>query len=279
MSYRVVSADPNGKLHFANDSYYNAPRIIFGTLDESKKVFSSSLSDWCRDILVYSYADYLIKKHSRKRIHNGDLYIFKDNPFIRAQFVLMFPEKMSDYYPDAVDGKSIKHAVKLLNKLEKTLKWKRTKLQRCIKPRSCAKGTKLWLITGSRCWVNNPYFMYIYLAVFKVMVGWPEDLKYGTKTVQDLFVLAKKKLTNGYPQYEHMPEWLDVVRHRKEIFEGFTTKTLYTNENAIKSGESLFYGLGIHTFLNLPGALRRVVSDDGVLLSARAKKWCDANIE
>lgn len=266
--YKIVP-NKSKNVTFDNAMIYTSPKIATGIMDKKKKTFTEVTYGWCRDILIYDYTDYFIRKRSKGPV-DSELLDFPSNPFNRTQLLMIAPSKMEK---SVLNGDALKHTLMLLNKLEKSLKWRRTKAYECKTKPSWGAKSRIWAIEGSKCWVNNPYLMYIYLAVFKVMFGWHAPGKYNTKTVQELFVYAHMKLRNEYTQYEYMPEWLDIIKDRAKLFRGFTTETLYSNKETIENQEAALYSLGVHCIFKSCTRLKNVISSGNVKLFDRVQKW------
>ncbi|RLI53445.1 MAG: hypothetical protein DRO87_11655, partial [Candidatus Thorarchaeota archaeon] len=178
--------------------------------------------------------------------HRSKEVVFKKDPFVRTAFAILMPDISQKTFSGCRD-----RMLSLLHPFERARHWKRTQIytgdELSIKPRKPPGSAAL--VIGSTCWVNNPFFLYIYLAVFK---GFYKNLATGmeeirkAKTLQRYFDMLESR--SSMFQYKNASLWLDVIKDRRRIFKDFSVKdmaVLYEHEDMSGPKEAA-YGFGIY---------------------------------
>ena len=137
----------------------------------------------------------------------------------------------------------VESAVRLLNTLEKANKWKRTCGFEIDKAVSQNEGDRVHepfskyntvYIVGSKMWINNMYFMYMYVLLIRAFLD--DDTGY-LKDADTLpkFIKAVIKTTddNGDPitstisYTQGLNHWETVFKNRRKLFRGFKPLSTY----------------------------------------------------
>jgi len=229
---------------------YSHNVFVLGDFDPDKKLFTEHKYTDCRDIFVHSYNRWVYDQEYNE-IDQDDKPVFKQNPFDRAVFALC----LGDTTPAEFDKKREK-ILSLLHPFEKVRHWKRTKIYTgnaiTVNSSNISKDNTIALVIGSRCWVNNPFFLYIYSAVFK---GFMHPLSSSevhvqqirnASTMQEYFNRLEE---GGYYQYENASLWLDVIKDRKKLFKHFTIEDMAIRKRAADNIEPA-YGYGIYELVD-----------------------------
>jgi len=270
---------------------YKSTYILLGRLNEKGKVFEKNNVSSCRDVLVDTfksdYRFYYLKKlgisHIKRESEESGLIpvgVINKDKTVFGIFSSIKSQKELD--------RCLNKLLRLLNKFEKSVKWKRTVYHNLsIKDMYLRRTTNgLKLVIGSKCWSTNPFFLYIYLAAFKLFTYYHHE-KMPSKfikaievaeTLQEVFEAAEKHMSMLYGQYSQASRWLKVIRKRRKIFKGFTTNDLcftkeYTSEGMpiLESVDSV----GIHCLFNIHcrPEIRRIVNSKGVNLLKRIDSY------
>ena len=272
---------------------YKATYILLGKLNKDGKTFEENNTSTCRDFLVdtfkrdyrFSYLERLGIRHTKRKesdlipvgVINKDKTVFGIFSNTKSQKEL---------------NRCLNKLLQLLNKFEKSVKWKRTVYHELSIKGTYLKRTSngLKLVIGSKCWSTNPFFLYIYLAAFKLFTYYHHE-KMPSKfikaievaeTLQEVFEAAEKHMSTPHYQYSRASRWLKVIRKRVKIFKGFTTNDLcftkeYTSEGMpiLESGMPILESVGIHCLFNIHcrPEIRRIVNSKGVNLLKRIDSY------
>lgn len=253
-----------------SERVYSGTTFVIGDYDPGTRTFQERSHAFCRDIVANDYQKWACGEQYR------DDSPFSENPFNRTTFAICCFNKMSD----DVFKKRCKRILELLHPFEKELHWKRTKIfygddiTTSFKQR---KKDQLAFVLGSKCWVQNPIFIFPYLAVFK---GFLYNLFNGnahnqalrdTSSLQEYFEYLAKY---NRQQYTHAYKWMDVIRDRRKLFKDFTRKDLSIIKHDNGLVEDVAYAVGIHRLLSNHFTLKSIKSSKtGVSLRERIEEW------
>lgn len=293
-TYTMIPIRIPGIRSIVDYTCYSNTYVILGKINEGKKLFLENGPITCRDIMVGLFKeDYLLSYLENRgtahmvREESGCVPIGVINTGKTA--FAIFSTAMSQRKLD--DG--LNSLLPLLNKFEKARKWKRTKYHGFkIKGKTIAtavNGGKM--ITGSKCWSSNPFFLYIYLAAFKLFTYY--DCEYEgknfieivktAKTLQEAFEFAEECLTRYHYQYGGASKWLKVIKDRRKIFKGFTADDLFFTEKCRKLQITTLNDIGVHFLLSCEHSvlwersLKRIINSEGVTLLQRIGPWRKEN--
>lgn len=270
---------------------YKGVYIVLGKVNKERNSFIENNSTVCRDIVVDTYRqDRLISYLEQRRNFaisrkDSDVSVGVLNKNRTAFAIFSVPTRQK-----SLDAK-LNRLLPLLNKFEKDRKWRRTKYYTLKVTEDVSNRNGRKLIIGSKCWSDNPFFLYIYTAAFKLFTFYNDsttNVRFCTaldraKTLQEVFEAAETHLAKLYKQYNNASKWLQVIKDRKKIFEGFTTDNLSFTEECQEGQESTLYGMGIYILtLEQPPDhwvlhLKRVKSSKGVTLWDRMETWRKEN--
>lgn len=262
--------------YFFRTRLYNVTKFFLGVLNERSKVFTEYLADTaCRETVTNFYLYRLYHNEIERADYVKDGIRLFSTPSIGIGF-------RSNHIEDKV--RNLNKIVELLNKFEKKMHWKQTKAFPIeFEGVTLGPDERLFLIRFSKCWVNNPYFLYIYLGFYKLTIfGSRHDTsrKYlrQTDSLEQLVEeLTKRKLS---PPYQHLHLWLDIIKQRKRLFKGFSRRSLYLSVNTSESSTPLC-NCGIATLCRTPSnnysltATNKFRNEQGKKLGSEYKKWLE----
>lgn len=180
-------------------------------------------------------------------------------------------------------------AQKMLNDIEKQLRWKRTKFYffdsiRVNNKRAKAgytikkigRGTKyetlaIAAMEGSKCWVQNPFFVHILLGIVKQCFHLNKEIKENEAMEEFLTRLAKGRVSGG-PRgsgYSSAHLWVKLLKERRKVFGPFEKADLYKQN---RQKYSTVYALGVNNLVELTSSIN-VVNAEGYKLAESMKKW------
>jgi len=120
----------------------------------------------------------------------------------------------------------------LLNTIEKANKWKRSKVYKIdeikIHPTMTdirTKGGQAEYIVGSKCWIQNMYFLYAYVQILRAFSDLGNKLE-GITTLKQF----AKKVTGDIPIKNNygIGKWQAIFQKRLKLFKGVTPKKMYS---------------------------------------------------
>lgn len=251
------------------DRIYGGTSFVVGDYDPEKRVFQEQSYASCRDIVANFY-----QKWACGGLYRNDAP-FSKNPFNRTTFVLCTFD-MSD----ATFERHCKYILGLLHPFEKELHWKRTKIfygSDVNLSFNKKKREQAAFVLGSKCWVQNPIFLFPYLAVFKgVMYDLFGEHEHNEKlrNTPNLEEYFKYLAQHKKQQYSKAGKWMDVIRDRRKLFKDFTRKDLSSVEREEGKPKDPAYAMGIHSLLTSHLVLKGMISSKtGVSLYERINEW------
>jgi hypothetical protein len=140
----------------------------------------------------------------------------------------------------------VSRAVKLLNTIERENKWKRTKAYTIGKvlenndseAKGCFTPKTTVYIKGSKMWIKNIYFYYMYVHILRAFIAEKDDKFRHAKTLSDFIDIAVvERNSDGRPtrgliaHVNGIDHWPLVFQHRRKLFKGQTIKNLYRPED------------------------------------------------
>ena len=228
MKYVVRPNKSKNVPYFLVSRLYDNTKFFIGVLNEKEKIFTKHLfGTSCREAVVnfYAYRLYYKKLAYQDSVRDG-MNIFHTPSIVIAIRSTDIGTKLQD----------LNKIVRLLNKFEKKMRWKQTKIHLAgFKGHRLKPNERMLLIRFSKCWLNNPHFFYIYLGFYKIIMfntlgdnRGHYHLKFADSLEQFTDRIAKTKRP---PSYEHIHLWLDVIKQRKQLFKGFSRDSLYLPAN------------------------------------------------
>jgi len=187
----------------------------------------------------------------------------------------------------------LKFAEEVLNGVERQLKWKRTKITmmdsiniftktgktrkvkigKAVKKNSDNYNVSVALLEGSKCWVQNPFFIHIILGTIKQSFYKYVSLKkYKAKTLEDVLNLISgtgSVVPASGGGYEYANLWIPLLKNRRKIFGTFRKSDLFKSRGSYVAS----YGLGVNALLCDVDNLNRIYDKDGRNLGQFVSKW------
>jgi len=217
----------------------------------------------------------------------------RENGFGKAERLSKMRFGLIGYFCTTTFETRLKFALKLLNDVERQLKWKRSKItflnsvnivtktgnERKFEIGKAAKKTNtrfnisIALLEGSKCWVQNPFFVHIILGTIKQsFYRYARIRQHKADTLEDMLLLFSKAgnvISSSGGGYEHADLWVKLLKDRKKVFGTFRKSDLFKSKGEYVTS----YGLGVNALLCGVDNLSRIYDKNGKNLWQFVSKW------
>jgi len=275
--YTIVPTTVPGAMSIMKISNYKVTYYIRGRVNEATKEFEEGMTTDCRDSFINSIKRRKLLVETTEEKDRGKLM----DPLSAKTTV--FGIFTTEYTREQMNEK-LNLLLPLLNKFEKARRWRRTTIHN-LKCRNKVKCT-IRLVKGSRMWLSNPYFMYIYLGAFKVLFNYGkltaplQERLVKTKSLDEWFNVVQDVLGNRMYQYASASRWTQIIKDRGKIFKDFTENDLYYSKECIAKKQHTLLNSGIYSltcrnkyFSDEVKKLTYIKNSKGVSLHNRMVIW------
>ena len=239
------SIGPND-YHSEVSAMYGTSETKFAIAEEVKANVVKNVSAFlgCRDLLVNCVRELYARSNT---VPNATRLLFYKQHNTRHTLI----EKVSA-------------AAKMLNSIERENKWRRTRVFSIgevlenddDEAQGCFTDKTTVYVRGSKMWIKNVYFYYMYIHILRAFVNDSKGILLGAKTLADFEKqVVTKRNSDGYAvdglisHIRGIDYWPLVFQHRRDLFKGQTIKRLYVHENGTD---------GIHELTNSNAQVQKV---------------------